>query len=332
MYKLQDQVEVSGIISGEDIINIESLISLDLFEYAGLKLPEFRLTLSSPATNASVIKPKETITFYLSSGSGAATGVYNFDILRADEIGSDHVINVYGLIKCLGFYEVNKSAFYEGNSSSVIEEVVSPYFKYVSNVASTNDYQRWYQHNISDRDFIARTWRNSYIPNSFIMTGIDRESNFNYISYEEQTKEENIKLLYDGTPNSFNLSIDDFAQVDNSFLNSIGQTDSETSASVGLDSLYPVQISNSGQAEFFSSNCHSNYAVARINNRNNLRTQSSHKILINQIGLSKFKLLDSIRINAKNEAGQFPKNYIVDSTRTSVKQDQVISYLNLTSS
>ena len=331
MYKLNGQVELQGLINGSDIINIESFIDLQIQEQAGLMLPEFHLTLSIPAVDLKVIKAGSEISIFLARGGTEQRQVYIFDILKIDKVISENIIILSGLVKSKGFYDINRYNIIEGASTSVFAQVSSPYFKYVSNIDNSNDYQRWYQSNITDRDYLSKVWRNSYIGDSFLMLAIDKKSNFLVMSYAEQVKEENVKPLY-ANEESFNLDPSGFVEVDNSLEQTLGQAEEETSAAVNIDGAYPQKLNKTSASEFFSSNCHANYAYAKINNKNNLKLHSSHQLIINQIGVSAYNLLDSVRVDVKNKPDDFIKNYIISKIITVVRQDQISVSYTLSSS
>jgi len=168
-FSLGDEKEFADFLSDDD------LLAFTIIEEAGNNLPSFELAftttnsrLLSRLTEGSVLK------YIFGIDDNKSTTLLK--VLKKDIIkqGDSYRVDVKGLYNAFNFVSNNQIKIYPKMSGvEVIKSSASMYFNTSKfNISKSNDVQTWMQPNIPDKKFINNVWMHSYIPGSFLATGI----------------------------------------------------------------------------------------------------------------------------------------------------------------
>jgi len=166
----------------EDFIMPNELRGFTMVENAGNILPTFEMTFESA---------DETILSYLNEGNPikvsfgrSADDMVDVELMKVVlEVGHmgdlKYTFRIVGIMNSMGYLS-SSNKFISTNKSGVetINEIVSKYFKFVSNISKSEDSQIWINPSLPDRNFVNELWLHSYKSNSFIATGITSGGEF----------------------------------------------------------------------------------------------------------------------------------------------------------
>lgn len=166
----------------KDFIKEEELEEFTLIEEAGNLLPSFQLTFTTNLEDivnylneGNVLE----VTFGQDSKDMLTTKLYVSNLKSARAGQDKYKIEIVGLYSEKRYLAEPLMKIY-GNKSGVevIKEVTKDHFEPDFNIDKSNDSMNWIQHNVSDKRFVRDVWLHSYIPNSFIMTGITSDGKY----------------------------------------------------------------------------------------------------------------------------------------------------------
>lgn len=281
------------VVNGRDVIPVGNLDSATLIEDAGSILPTFecRFYITEPE-----------LLQYLNEGNKIQITIgRNFEecirgayrIHRVDQgFGGTGQINIYmnGIYDALPFLQNSKTAIYsQKNSSDVMKEIGSKYFK-VESTYSSSDSMNWIQSGVPDKKFFNNVWIHSYSGNNTPIVGItaDGRMRINTIKSAMSTPKYNFgTALYYYDPN-YSISQNTVWSNSNGGYGKIRVQDDIESGfgSFSLADILPngeggrsTQIPRSsevspkmGQTKFTNENIHKHYWDAQSSNISNLMT------------------------------------------------------------
>lgn len=169
---LQFDIESEGLT---DFLQAEDLITFVLREQAGNKLPSFEFQFKTNSTEvvAAVLKDGAAITAMLGVDLITAPIYVRLtptEVVKTADVGGVGrgvvMIHIIGLLNSLGYFG-NQMLSLELPSSMLMPLIVSPYFKYKTNIAKSEDEQYWVQPNISTQKFVEDIWLHSFVPAPF---------------------------------------------------------------------------------------------------------------------------------------------------------------------
>jgi hypothetical protein len=178
----------------KNFIEERDLQSFTIIEKAGNVLPVFELNFSTIRDDI-FRKLHEGNVLQLSYGKGDGE-VYN-STLRATSVRSPksgegkrniRAVGIYSTVGYINNDSISISAPMSGMER--IKAVASKYFKFESNVAKSQDSQRWIQYNQSDRNHVLDVWLHCDMGKSFPAVGITSDGKFIFKDIKTELKNE----------------------------------------------------------------------------------------------------------------------------------------------
>lgn len=347
----------------KDFINEADLIEFKIFEEAGNVLPTFQLEFR--ATDNTIPRLLNEGNNLIVSIGTSTNDLEDYKLVIQKTIELRQGLNskkyiVTGMLSALLYHKNNLLITPKQDGVTTIQQIASKNFIFDSNITSLNtDFMNWIQYNISDKKFINDVWLHTYIPNSFLAIGISMDNRFilrdirkkfedGGFDWRLSSRSESVKdISYDGDYTIekksgfinawlgykrikpiYDLETGDFEEINQEVKPLLAITDKllrnvdieEKNAEIGVK----------------SSNVHSNYWKAYLNNLSNLVVFSTVKVTLsfsNQF--KKVRVLDSVmfsEVDTENSNTSMESSsglYIVTKVGRILSNRQYITILDI---
>jgi hypothetical protein len=201
--------------SRKDFIREDELIKFKMIEEAGNVLPSFELIFDvRDSSIIPLLAEGNTIYSMLGKDENSITNI-RLNILKREKIRNTSAtqrVRLVGVFDAVPYMTSATVDTYNGTSLSIIKKLVSKYFRFQTNIRTTDDSMVWVRENISDRAFINRLWLHSHLKSDTLLTGICSDGLFRYSSlknlldqdptwkFSAKASREKNSLTYNGSP------------------------------------------------------------------------------------------------------------------------------------
>lgn len=356
--QLKDQFILQVDLGGkQDFLSVQDFLAFEYYRKAGQCLPT--MSLSFIVRDPSIvpyINSGNDITISLGRDSLSAD-TYTFSIFsdgstRESEVGDK--ITIYGIAYKDSFSRSHGCQSYGyKNSLSVLKEVTSNYFNFVTNIDYSNDSQIWCRCG-SPWDFCREVATSAFVDeNTFIMSAFDC-NNFYFYDVKRHLRESTPWVFYPSV-----ISLDERSRIVNyieatpinnsGVYNYLANYNGEAKVYRLLDDKYEtvkpklhnfttlgkkvLNMSKNQTSKSYYLDCgntHRNYNLARLQNIRSNIIYSSVNVAVRTMGFNKaINLLDTAILNEEGTQGRNDGYYFVSEISTKIVDLSVIMDVKL---